>query len=684
MSGQNENKNTLRKYIGYVLVSIKEFIGGYDDGTDTVRLPYRLNKLPLTPSIFLPIILPFAVVYGLLRAVKAVWTEQDLNKEDQAKEKKLEQLENEVLQGKENITAKIISKEKQELGQQSSAENEIEDIRTWLASGEPSNRILLKGLIVLCGGIDKCRTDKEILRLIKTVIGLDPHSVNFISDLHKFLGEDPNHRGKNPLRAIPKRFLEFINQSRITASIAASLLVLFTAIVSMPVTWPFIVVIASCGIAYWAVNFIYHHYYERSRKKQDKEIVQKQTTVELIQKILEKLDNTNSPNSNQLISHEPLKNHPENSLSLSVSQKVRIGLNVTGGFILFLAGSLSGGMTLAYLADVFLAAAAVISYPALSVIIGAGLAAFSIYYWIKKRVQEIRAESVLTKEVAASKLELKNSRNFSQNDIQKSNKELLTEVIKTYNFDAGLDDNKNKKIFDLIGKSIGMNFSEDKKDLFFDALEKHIGERECVQEFKNNLKLSTSNNISNVNADNSELNVSENRVKAFFLGFMNHALPLIGAITLGLLLPILLFGPQALLLIGVMTGVVTVGYILDKIASHYHQKKMTELRVEKIKHELMEYKYEMQKTAILPNSEDNSTLPAEPDVTQPEQGPTPRAEPSSDAHNLSGFFRRLTRCLQTIFQKQLAKPTPHGATQDHTSSTIPEQVMPPGTPTQSK
>jgi hypothetical protein len=724
MSGQNENKTTLRKYIGYVLVAIKGFIGGYDDGTDTVRLPYRLNKLTMTPSIFLPIILPFAVAYGVLRASKAVWDEQDLNKEDQAKEKELaqllkelEQLRQEVLQSKEPFKAKII----RELEQQSLAENELES-----GAVLPSNRILLKGLIDLYG-IDKCCLDKKILRLIKTVVGLDPRSASFKGDLQNFL-KDYNDRDKNPLRAIPKRILEFINQFRITASIAASLLILFTAsIVSIPATWPFIAIIVGCGIAYWTVNFIYHRYYQRSRKKLDKEIAEKQATVELLQKILEKPVSANDTNPNQVVSNAPVPKDTYFENSLSMSQKIRMGLNVTGDFILFLAISLSGGMTLAYLADIFLAATTVISYPALSGIIGAGLAAFSIYYWIKKRVQEIRAESALTKEVAASKQELKElgsqlqSENF-ENDIKKNNQALLIELIEIYN--SGRVD-QSKKFVRLIQRSIGMKSSEGN---FFDALTEYLKkaidrkDNEVdrkddeilvrVKQLKDKLE---QNGIQIASGDNPE-NVSENRFKAFFGWFMNHTLPLIGIITLGLLLPILLFGPQALLLIGVMAGVVTAGYILDKVASHYHQKKMTELTEEKIKYELMEYKYEIQTANPIPNSADNSTPPpVEPDVrnqktkqvvitagtsiikmvarglskmfrnskAQPGPGPTIQPAEPSGADNQGVFSRIFLKHLQRIFQKQSSKPTTSKGASDTQDHAIPEQVTPgpEGTPT---
>jgi hypothetical protein len=594
MASQSESKTPFREYIGYVLAGISAFIDGNGDGADTASIHNELQDTPQR-SIYLPFTFPVAVSYGFLYAIMAVITERELSQAYQKKGEQLKKLQDKLIESKKALKNKI-REEFNKLNPQEQTTDEAREIKAWLDDTghlpTPSNRILLKYLIK---PYDVNRLDKEILRLIGAVTGLNYRTASFKKDLEKFLGS--SHRRKNPLRAIPKRIFEFISRFSLMASITAYLLILFAA-ASIPVTWPFIAVIVGSGIIYWAINFIYHRYYNHPRKKQNKDIAKELG----LEQILENISNDpaqvtahvlkDNPPENSLSG--PMKgNDPENSLSLSMSQKIRMGLNVTGSFILFLAGSVSGGMTLAYLADIFLATATIISFPVLSGMIGAGLAAFSIYYWIKKRIKEIQVESVLTKEVAARKLELKNLEGFEEN-IKKNNQELLKDVIGIDNSGKGhIDNRQRKKIIGLIEKSIGMNFSEDNKNLFFDALAKYMGKNNeaSVQQFKNKF-LNESDSVS-VNANNPELNI--NKFKAFFKGLMNHALPLTGVITLALLTPVFLFGLQALLPIGVIAGVIVAGYLLNKITSHYHQKRMTELKEEKIKYELMEYKYEMQK-----------------------------------------------------------------------------------------
>jgi hypothetical protein len=631
MAGQSENKTPFREYIGYVLAGISAFIDGNGDGADTASIHNELQDAPQR-SIYLPFTFPVAVSYGFLYAVMAVITERELSQAYRKKGEKLKKLQDALFESKKDLKNKI-QEEFNKLDSREQATDEAREIKDWLGDTghllpTPSNKILLKYLIKRHG---VNRLDKEILRLIEAVTGLNYRTASFNKDLDKFLAS--SHRRKNPLRAIPKRIFEFISRFSLMASIAAYLLVLLAA-VSIPVTWPFIAIIVGSGLTYWAINFIYHRYYNHPRKKQDKDIAKELGLEQILENPInnEPAQATthvlkDKPPENSL--HGSIKgNDPENSLSLSMSQKMRMGLNVTGSFILFLAGSVSGGMTLAYLADIFLATASIISFPILSGMVGAGLAAFSIYYWIKKRIREIQVESVLTKEVAARKLELKKSEGF-QEDLQKNNQELLKEVIEIYNSSNHMDDRQRKKIIGLIEKSIGKNFSEDKENLFFDALAKDMGEsnKDCVQEFKSKFLNKSGSDL--VNANNPELNI--NRFKAFFKGLMNHALPLTGVITLALLTPVFLFGLQALLPISVIAGVIVAGYLLNKVASHYHQKKMTELKKEKIKYELMEYKYEKANETVPKPAVNQNSETGLPNIIMAEQvsSPTPKPENSS-------------------------------------------------------
>jgi lipopolysaccharide export LptBFGC system permease protein LptF len=479
---------------------------------------------------------------------------------------------------------------------------------------------------------------------------------------NKFVALKATIKNQKKLRHAGKYFLDFLNDFGTGAGITGSLLSVFgVLIVGTAVAWPLVVAVIGSGFLYggiaFAYNLIRHDTRRRNSRVLDSEIEQQETRIELSKHLLkiqnqEKLRGfsrfgyySNADNNNSVFDQGAELNHQVNKKTAPIKQKVnaniptsfylRAGLGIVCQTISTVALAVCVSLGVVWIGALLFP---VVPFVMPTLILGGVLSALSLYRSLKSAAKSINKEVAKFQEVAEHKQQLLDK--YPQNeqvraDLTKDNRTLLRETLSEYiSFVRQLGNEKAKnakgkypkqeKIFSLIEAISGAKRHADGQgriaitgdDTFYNEVAKCLkgdakesaAANALAQDFKN-LFLHSPPGLTNsrVNADDPLLKKESFLKKAG--GFIeDHPFVFISVVSLSIMLPLFLAGPQ-LILVGVVGGLIFGGSMLIKITSTLSEKNVKSLQDKKAKFDIIDRKHKLIKHQERPHHSCGQVFP---------------------------------------------------------------------------
>lgn len=503
--------------------------------------------------------------------------------------------------------------------------------------------------------------DGKLFKAIQKVTGLNPYAPEFHREVLKWLKDDPalqkTYQRIFPasLAPEPRTFLTFVSdlydnaaaflkrQKRLRrvvnfvlsfggdvaagSGLATSLLRAFSVITPTSiVTWPLIAVIGVAGLVFGGISFTYNRARNEARTKNIHRLKKEIEQIQIQTLMYNRLKKTHK----RSLGHEFHEQQPTNlpapaaiNYDIPISIKVRMGLGVLGNVITTVASSLGFVLGIAWIAHVI---APVVPYVAITLYAGGGLSPLFLFSSLKKEVTGIKAELAKMKELAELRHAFKDK--YTPEQLQQDNRALLADALANYiKFikSRGGDAVKNAegkypkqgKIFQLLEEVSGANrldevnktFSPIGNDLFYDRVAKYLkGKNEesahangLVQEFKNLfMPASPVKGFTNkpVDANNPDLTPKFSKLRRFITFFKDNALPVIGVVSLAVMLPLFLITAVTtppILLVAAVAAPIIGAALLQTYASRKSKANVTELNQEISKYHILDRKAKLEK-----------------------------------------------------------------------------------------
>lgn len=501
----------------------------------------------------------------------------------------------------------------------------------------------------------KLPKENKILRLVQQVVGVPLHHPEFNAKLAPVFGDDEELKSRffkfagaaqnvsdsenkeqtrwekfkaflknsKTLRSLGRRIVDFISDFGTGAGITAGLLSLFGVLVATaPLSWPIIVAVIASGLIFAGLNLAYNAYVQKKRnthiKLLEKNISEKEIKLAIAKRHLKV--HTKLPGKlalmqqeNNLFQHEHnARDFKETPAKISPLTYARMTLGIMGQVISAVSLGLIVGVGLAWLGTLL--------FPALpfvlpSLIAGKGMALYYVVRSIKTEIKSAKAQITKIQEVELAKQQLQHKyqdRFNLSSDFSKTNQMLLQETLEHYlNFIQECNENKKQtkydnqeKIFTLIEDCAGIKRGQDKNgknceignNEFYDALAHYLTmgstDPRRTHELVSRFKQLHHPHSAPVDVHNPAVNKKDSKLKIVGSFLKEHSFSFLGALSIGILVPAFLIGPQAAI-IGIIASVIVAAYVVHRVTNWYSQKYNTKLDQDKMKVALIERKYKL-------------------------------------------------------------------------------------------